>query len=485
MSSPTQVRTPSDSAGFCGIDGWLAIILIASVIVRLALIEGNAAGFWADESRYEVSLSAAVAVQDGRWVEAGETVLNKADHMGFKLLMIAPALGQLKWGWSNDIVAMLGSGVFSVLNILMVYVLVRGQGGAAAEARWAALLMASSTCMLYWSRHLVPYDFSLFIALCALAIVVAPKVSTARLILAGALGFGSFFSYNGSWLLVAYVLVVPTLILCPEWNGIIRRGGYMLIGFCGSFGLVSVATSFFGHSLIASYVGFSATITQGNFADGHIVLWRYLWSGEGGLLLAWLACILGFAIAVVRRDQIDARAWIWFGGVVVMGGGFVVFSNFAEKFVVYGRLVRMMVPFFSLLSAWVVYRIFADRSRYRPVALLLVAMIIGLAARNFSRPLQQLFPRAFVAQGRALIDQRVAAEPSAQSTNELLERFRFVYAEFLWPVPGPVAFGPHEVLLEAAHPLSYEPYLYEGFDRSQREAFVGGNVTMRLILLND
>jgi MFS family permease len=485
MSETDQPRPANEASAGRGLDGVLIALLLLAAALRIALLPGGAAGFWGDEVRFDVSFTAASALREGRLYEAAEIILTKADHMGYKLVMMLPALGQLQWGWSTDQVALLGSGLFSTLSVLLVYLLARRLGGGIAEARWSALFMVASTSMLYWSRHLMPYDLSLFVALLALWIGTGPTVRPLRSALAGFVGFGSFFVYNGSWLLVAYCLVVPVLLVWPSWKDMLRRAGFGLVGFVTFIVAAVAATQAVGLSLFEAYAGFSETITQGDFRDGFYVIWRYLWTTEQGLFIAWLACALVFVGSIFRRNRPGARPWIWFGGVLVLGLGYVLLSNVAGKFVVYGRLVRMMVPFFALLAGWAIHRLLGRWPQSRTAPVLVAAGVLALAALNFQRPLSQVFPRRFDLSARELINTRVGPETDPARRADLLGRFQMVRVGFIWPWPEPIELPPHEVLLESAHPLGWEPYLFEGFNREQRAAFGGSDLTMRLIFKKD
>lgn len=485
MKSPSDTST-HHVAGSGQWDPVLVAILVGAMSLRLLLVRGHGAGFWGDETRYDVAVGAATELSSGRFGQALEMLFTKADHMGFKIMMLLPALGQLKWHWNNDVSALMGSGVFSVLNILWVYLLSRRLGGGRDEARWAAFMMAASASMLYWSRHLVPYDMSLSFALVALLLGARQGAGAVSAVAAGFLGFASFFIYNGSWLLVAFVLVAGVLMAWPSWPAMARRASLGLAGFLGFAIIAVVVTGLYGFPLLKAYEGFSRTITQGDFSEGHWVVWRYLWTAEHALLLLWCACLVALPIlATLRLARIERRAWLWIAGVAVLGAGFIVLSNGAGKFVVYGRLVRMMVPFMALASGWVLARLVGQAShRGRLTAGLVLAVTIS-AAYNFATPLAQTFPNKFYADGGPAIHHRREAEPDLVKSEQMLARFRFINVGFIWPLPEKQDLPPHELLMMAPHPLAYEPYLFEGFDRKQREAFQSTDISMRLILPRD
>jgi hypothetical protein len=481
MSESTAVETvaPNPSSR---IDLWLGAILFISIGIRV-LIAQEGVRFWPDENRYEVSRVAASQILENKWNAAAGNLLTKADHMGYKIMMVLPAIGQMTWGWSDGSMALLGSGLPSTLNILLVYLLARRLGGGMFEARWAALLMACSVSMTYWSRHLMPYDMALFWGLASLYIGVRRTTCWWESFLVGLLGLGSFLTYNGNWLMVAWVLVAHVLLGLPSLLGLLIRGFFAALGFLGCFIGLALITSFYDYYLIAAYMGFSGTISQGDFSEGHLVLWSYLWAGERGLLVLFLAALAFFMAVVIRSPRhVDLRSWIWFSGLVVIAAGLVVFSNFLEKFVVYGRLVRLMIPFLALLGGWSINRCLPPTAGSTRWMALFSVLVIGLASPNFVQPLRQSFPLEFFQRCVAFIHREVEGAPDDEKYRDRLRRHRVLFATSIWPYPETPALPAHDVLLRQPHPIQFEPYLYEGYNRSQREAMMGMDISMRLIV---
>jgi hypothetical protein len=130
--------------------------------------------------------------------QAATAILESADHMGFKLAMMLPAWGQLAWGWSYNTVAVLGSGLFSLANIVWVYALSRRLGAPRVEARWSAFLMAASVSMFYWSRHLMPYDMALFWGLGCMYVGLSRAPRWWHSLVAGTLGNTTFLAWRCS-----------------------------------------------------------------------------------------------------------------------------------------------------------------------------------------------------------------------------------------------------------------------------------------------
>jgi hypothetical protein len=469
---------------------WILIALLTvSLGLRGMLIKHGGAGFWADETRYDVSVGAVSALRDGRPEAATEAIFSKADHLGFKVAMMLPAWGQAVWGWSNGVVAFLGSGLFSTLNIAWVYALARRTGASVAEARWSALVMASSASMFYWSRHLVPYDMALFWGLACLFVGLNPAGRWWHSLIAGMFGFLAFVTYNGAWLFVAFALVAHVLRGWPSWKNLVARACFGLLGLAGSIGLLAAWTDHVGMNLFAAYANFAGTIDQGDYDEGYKVLLGYLWEAEHGLMVIWGFSVGIFLVLLGRKRESElGRPALWLSGVVVIGAALVLFSDGFRLFVVYGRTARLMVPLLALLGGWSLARLAAASWARRWLAPVLVAILVAVAAVNFLPPLRQVFPvgpAGFYEMGSALRKTYLRNVSDEAEWRRLNDKFKFLYTGFIWPVPEQYHLPAHEVLLRRPHPLAYEPYLYEGFNREQRQAMHATDISMCLVLIKD
>jgi hypothetical protein len=226
-------------------------------------------------------------------------------------------------------------------------------------------------------------------------------------------------------------------------------------------------------------------VKQGDLSEGHHVLAGYFWSAEHGLVAIWLAAVVLLMAAWRRREVGLGRAWCWLAGILSLGLVMIVCSNVMQSFVVYGRTARMLVPFLALLAGWAAARWVSapGAARWRrPVAVLVV---LAIAAGNFLQPLRQVFPNKFIRQGNALIERRLRAITDPDERQRAQERMKYMYAGFQWPMPEHYDFPPYDTLLQARHPLQYDPYLFEGFNHEQRDAIHTTDLTMRLVWIKD
>jgi hypothetical protein len=461
-------------------------LLLVSLGLRLVLVMRGGQGFWADESRYFAALGAWQAWAEGQKMDAVRLLIGTADHLGFKVLMLGPSWVQLHVNVDNRVPSSIIS-LFSVANIFWVWRIARHMGGDEREAFWSAAAMACANSMFYWARHLMPYDVALFWALACAAVALRPTPRLWHSFLAGFLGFVAFVTYNGYWATVACVLTAHVLLAWPRWWLGIARALLGAIGLGGSFLLLLMGARYLGIYLIPSYLGFAGTINQGDFNDGYVVFFDYLWRVEGFTALIWLGALLAFGWLVCSCPaEARRRGLTWVATIVALAAILIIGSNVLGKFVVYGRLARQVAPFCALLVGWTAARLFGPGGRsWRGEGVAFLVLLAG-GAWSMATPLRMEFPipfhlRALEARD-AYVRQHVAENPAAV----LPQKFRILYDGFIWAYPAEKPLPPHYlVLLSSPHPLAWRPYLYEGFNRDQRDKMEATDITMRLVLLQD
>ena len=102
-----------------------------------------------------------------------------------------------------------------------------------------------------------------------------------------------------------------------------------------------------GGDLFGGAIKFSTSVTQGSYSEGWMLPFSSFWYSEHLLILLWAVALLfglwDFAVGSRKEAVIFAVS-----GIIFIYGTLVVFSVLLEKFVVYGRLARQMVPFCSV-----------------------------------------------------------------------------------------------------------------------------------------
>jgi hypothetical protein len=155
-------------------------------------------------------------------------------HVGFVYVtaLIAPfqhALAQFTpygdWSRPDDVGAapQLGAmllGLFSTLNLWLIYRLAIATGAPPREALWATLFAAAANSLFYYSRHLLPYDCALSAALAGLLFTITAR--NWRYAFLGGAGAGlSFQIYNGYWFLVP-IAGLALWLNQPSWPARVR-----------------------------------------------------------------------------------------------------------------------------------------------------------------------------------------------------------------------------------------------------------------------
>ncbi len=483
IRSPFQWRTP------------LILLLAASISLRVVLVLRGGQLYFPDEERYFRSVQFVTLFAGGDLGGALRLILGATDHTGFALLGIIPATIQLGverlFGVLPDNTFWLPAlflSMMSVLCIALVAAIARRAGAGEKEAFIAALLMASATSMFYFSRHLVPYDLSLAMALLAFWLGLDARAGFVRSFVCGVLAGSAFLTYNGYWLIAMLAGLAPILWASPSISSIITRGVEVGLGFVLFPVLLTLGTVLIGMTpFLSAMTQFAGTVNQGTFSEGWSLPWEYFWDAEHGLFLLWIASVL-FVIwlGLRHRERLPMRAYLWLGVPAVIYLILSLGSAGLDKFVVYGRLAREMVPFFSLSTALAI-TFLSERVQFTRqwvgVGAILLAMQVAL---NFWQPLIQQFPNDIVRSvqvtygsvGRALT---VKGPPVFGSDPKLESQYILLNAQYLYPISGTRKPPAGRIVLQATHPLEYLPYQYEGHDPGERAILRSTDISMRLI----
>jgi hypothetical protein len=510
---------------------WLALLLLVAWSVRIALVLRGGQEFFPDEGRYR---RAWTMLQD--WPQEGstgtlKTLLGQGDHLGFTMLSSFVAVGHnlviratglppspesfRATIWLPALVLSLAS----VASILMTYSLARRMGAERGEALVAAFLMSCAATMGYYCRHLFPYDASLALALVALWVALAPEPSRRSLAACGLLCCASFLVYNGYWLLNLVVLVVQTAYHVKSRQVATRRAMITGMAFFTPLALLHLTSMVMGaRGYLNTLIRFGKTATQGDFAEGWSLPWEYLWSAEHGLLVVWAAGVAAAAWLVAHRSRQSSRhrapclhgrcagpahlptlrvgarcglhvqrVTLWLVLLVAIYALMILFSNGLAKIVVYGRLVRQLVPLLCLITAWTVMQLVVRQPRLKKLAMVGGVLLVFQAGWNLARPFAQRFPddvlrEVTAAYGNVPRDRTIFG-PANRPAERLPGASEFVLlnAEFLYPVTEVKPPPAGEVLLRAPHPEQFLPYQYEAFTPEERQRMRSNDISMRLI----
>lgn len=496
----------------------LFFILIASAILRIGLVWKGGQNYFPDEIRYyRWNLLKHVAQRDFRG--GLDYVLTQPQHTGFIFVASAVApvhklairLLRLPYGWETiketAWVPALFLCLVSVACIGLTYAVARRVGAGEREALIAAVLMASATVLFYYSRHLVPYDASLALALLALWVGVNPRPAVWQSAVCGVLAGLAFLTYNGYWLVAGLVLATHTLFRAKSFRQVLARGVVAGLSFAAVPVILTLASIARGTKpFIVGMIDFARMWQGGYPPEGWSVPWAFLWHAEHGLLLAWGIGVVALAWFWLSRSEVcRARGTLWLA--VVLGGYLIIAlgSMGPTKFSIHGRTARELVPFLSLATACAVTAL-AERWRWgRGMAILGVAVLAGQTLLNFYPAYVQQYPadferrvkrqfgpvqRGFTIEGPKLEDlwlpeeDRAADIAAATPGDEFVpgkSRYILYNVKYLAPVYGPKPPRAGTVVARAAHPLQFLPYAYEGYTPEERSILRSTDISMRLV----
>jgi hypothetical protein len=449
---------------------WIVIsILLLSLILRWILIFRGGQYYNSDETRYEVSREAAQSLMQGNFGEALKQFTFSPEHLGFKVIGLLPALVEQVTGPSLAMPAMFFS-FFSVLNLYLIFLLSRATSESPTAPLFALAFAASSQSLLYYSRHLIPYDTSLSFGLLALYFPLVRDKTVRTSFLCGTLSFLAFITYNGYWPLAGFAMLAHTLLHGRTMSSILRKGIITGLGFVVPLGILIGAMLLSGRDMISAYQLFARSITQGLLEEAWSIPFEYFWYAEG-VLFPILAALALLAVIYPHRDR--RYMYLWAGGILFIYLCLVI-PSLLHYFVVYARLARQMLPFLALLAAHGLMQLHDRVASRRPVTQLIFLGIFMQAAWNFSAAYHVGFPRDFATEaqvrfpGFEFSSKRLAygAPVICQNNGYMIENTKFYVAP---PERIPQVKG--LLLLSAPHPTNFQPYLYEGDPPNLREEY--------------
>ena len=454
-------------------------ILLVSLLLRWLLILRGGQYYIADETRYEVSRDAARLVAQGQLGEAIRQFTISPEHLAFKVVGIIPALVEHVVGPSLVLPAIFFS-LFSILNLYLIYLLSQRGQVSANESLYALFFASSCLSLLYYSRHLFPYDMAMSFGLLALYLATIRPQNTKTSLACGGLSFLCFLTYNGYWALAGFVMLVNVLLEERAIVGILKRAMWTATGFIAPFVLLMLALLAIGTNMISALRLFATSITQGTFEEGWSLPFEYFWHTEHLTILV-VALLSAFA-AIYFFHTKQRYTGVWIGGILFIYLCLFIPSVLLHSFVVYARLARQLLPFLILLSAHGLALLEERRQVSRPMIVILLAGVFIQAAWNFKASYELVYPRQFSEtlqaqfRGFEFSTKRLAygAPTLCQSHGYVIENSKYFLS-----APETTSLVKGEVLHDVPHPVNFLPYQYEGYTPQQRHEFRERQLRMR------
>jgi hypothetical protein len=441
---------------------WL--VLLVSAALRVVLVWSGGQYYWPDEDRYQEAHAIVQSLARGD-VGAVFARLDGTSHQLFEVVALVPATAEFMFGEDARLPGVFFA-AFSVCNIWLIGRLAARLGASDREALLATLLLAMSSSFFYFARHLLPYDLSMTLALVAITVAVRSASYRRGACGAGVLAAAAFLAYNGYWPIASMALLANAGMWAVTWRDAIRRVLVSGACFVAAVGAVVATSAAFGGRLLQNALRSADSIRQGSFEEGWRLPFEYLWHAEHGLLVVWLAS-MGLCLVAARSAFALPRVRIGVLGLAVVYTALAISSTLLHVFVVYGRLARQLVPFFCLVAAYGLTRLWgARRGVARAAVPVVLALLVVQTGVHFAQPLGQTFPDD--------LERRYG--PSRTS------RFIWVNVEHIYPEPRKVVLPERYALFRRApHPLEFLPYQYEGYTPAQRRVLRSTDISMRLI----
>jgi hypothetical protein len=449
-----------------GPKGLLIVLLVSSIVLRFALVRGGGQYYWPDENWYEQAQEIVRALDAGDRAAAIER-LERAGPLLFKIAALVPAAIEYRFG-ENPHVPGWFFAACSVVNIWLLGHIATALGASAVEALLASTLLALSSSFFYYSRHLLPYDLAMTFGLVAIDFGVRGRSMVGGSIGSGLLAACCLLAYNGYWTMASVAVLVTVTTRSQSWREAVARTVIAGAAACSVLAAVIGTNALLGGRMVQNYRTYVTMVTQGSFDEGWRLPFEYLWHAEHGLLVVWIGSIALCVIAARQWQSLTApRVQAGLLGLLSVYAALALSSTVFHAFVVYGRLARQLVPFFCLVSAFVLARLWQSRRVVlRSVVPLTIVLLIAQSASNFREPLRQTFPD----------DLEHKYGPSGTS------RLTWVNVEHIYPEPRRIVLPDDYVLVhQAPHPLQFLPYQYEGYTPEQRQRLRSTDIRMRLI----
>jgi len=452
-------------------------ILLASLLLRWALVFRGGQYFFSDEQRYGTSQEMTKWLLQGQVREAASKLFSAPEHLGYKVIGMIPAFLEHFMGQSLAMPAMFFS-LFSTLNLYLIFLLSKRVGTSPREALLALTFASLSQCLFFYVRHFLPYDVSMSFGLLALYVGLADRASAGRSAASGALSFLCFVTYNGYWSLAALAMFVHVFCSSEKNSNVLRKSVFSGLGFLLPLLALMAAAAPLGINLLEEYRRFAQTITEGNYTEGWSLPFAYFWHAENFLFIIWILLAL---YAVIKRRNTGAVV-LWGSCILFLYLCLAVPSVLLHAFVVYGRLVRPIMPFLVLLSANGLMSLAQDvRPAGQRIAPVLVLVVLFRAAWNFNTTFHVVFPRDFVREVQARYpDFNFSPKRFAFGAPEICENngYAIQNAKFFLAAPEKPQPIAGDILLTASHPINFLPYQDEGYTPEQKQAFRDAQLRM-------
>lgn len=474
---------------------WFLVFLIFLTIFRLSLTN-NGHLYWPDEGRYTHALSAVHHLEQKQLTQTIKDIFSGDPHPGYYILSMLPTMCQfqaMKWHWTNpfsphffDIPSIFNAMITLMISFLFFLILT-----TLTQKPWLAICGTVIYSVLIntnlYIRHLLPYDAALCIFLFALFFIIKKKevsrLNATTAIMTGILSAYGFITYSGYYVFVCILAV--TIFTCSQ-KKILMTSLHLLsagITLC----MVNSISNLAGVSFFENNHNLSTTISQGSFEEGYRFIFQYLIEIEGLIGGMLVLLFLIYVIGYLRKEKIFTQA-ILFSAL----GGYLfhaTMSVYGHRFVFYGRLLHMYIPFLVLGAILLINRIKTQKLQQGAVIILLGLSAIS-CVRYMPRYAKLRYPRdlilteltKFKGQDICYITE-ITGQGKCTGSQPKIIAINFTH---LFPIPEKQRSIdiPKEMSLakEWDHPLNFKAYSFEGFNIGERRLLEKRKYQMKIYI---
>jgi len=217
-------------------------ILFISLATRWILIFRGGQYFFPDEIKYDYSKNIVDSILQQNFTKAFADLTVTAGNFGYRAIGVIPATLENIFLLPPVLPALFFS-IFSILNIYLIWKISLRIGLSERESYLALLIAASSHTLIYYVRHLLPYDLALFFGLLALYKGLNPNATKITYLASGAYSLLCFISYTGYWPLASFAIVAPIIISTNNKIRFLYKVTLAIVGFLLSSILFSILLS--------------------------------------------------------------------------------------------------------------------------------------------------------------------------------------------------------------------------------------------------
>jgi hypothetical protein len=383
--------------------------------------------------------------------------------------------------------------IFSSINIVLVYLIVRSFGGNKMQGILASALLSLSVVNFYFSRHLIPYDLSISLSLISFYFIGKSRNGYKYQFICGLFSGLSTLTYFGYW-----ILALIALLSCILRNNNIC---YKAAFWCGIGGLTPLLIlQFIGYLVGLNYIHnvweFVLATQSNQMGDpysGLKVYFDYMWKADNILFYFMLFFTLFSSLYIKASFNfiLNHRSIGFFSTLFILIILFYL-SQVEGSFVLYGRTAKMVVPFICVACSYPLFVFLKIKKKQSIIYLIIISFIslLIISIFNHLKVLNIVYPRNIKDEALQISNNFEEFSTLSGKNIRKLERHKasapYSLINAQWLVP-PLTISVKDipkgkVLLKAQHPYSsFPPYLFLHYNNIERSIIQNNNLEMLFI----